>query len=79
MRTNELLNRIRREGAGIVERSLPREARAELERIIRDGRQEVDTDAYLMFMSIRALLREDGMASFESDREAGRVMALLDA
>lgn len=79
MRTSELLNLIRREGAGIVERSLPREARDELERIIRDGRHEVDTDAYLMFMSIRALLREDGMASFESDREAGRVMALLDA
>jgi hypothetical protein len=46
-------------------------------RVIRDGRHEVDSDAYLMFVSIRALLRKGGMASCDSDRQAGQIMALL--
>lgn len=32
-----------------------------------------------MFVSIRALLRKGGTASCDSDREAGEIMALLNA
>lgn len=77
MNTNDLLNRIRRDGVGMIDRFLPSGARAELDSVLDDGRHEVDADAWLMFMSIRALLRSDGMPSCESDREAGRIMALL--
>ncbi|QCP48545.1 hypothetical protein FAZ95_04675 [Trinickia violacea] len=79
MDRNDLLKWIRRDGSGIVDSFLPLGARAELEGVIRDGRQEVDADAYLMFVSIRALLSKGGMASCESDREAGQIMALLNA
>ncbi|RKP43387.1 hypothetical protein [Trinickia fusca] len=75
----DLLRWIRCDGSGIVDRFLPLGARAELEGVIRDGRHEVDADAYLMFVSIRALLCKDGMTSCESDREAGQIMALLNA
>ncbi|RQH06574.1 hypothetical protein [Paraburkholderia dinghuensis] len=79
MDRGDLLNWIRCDGPGIVDRFLPLGARADLEGVIRDGRHEVDADAYLVFVSIRALLREDGMASCDSDREAGQIMALLNA
>lgn len=41
--------------------------------------REVDAHAWLMFMSVRALLRNGGMPRCESDCEAGHVMALLNA
>jgi hypothetical protein len=77
MNRNDLLNRIRQDGADMIDRFLPSGARAELESVLGDRRHEVDADAWLMFMSIRALLRKDGMASCESDSEAGQIMALL--
>ncbi|QGZ59955.1 hypothetical protein [Paraburkholderia acidiphila] len=79
MDRTDLLKWIRRDGSGIVDRFLPLGARAELEDVIHDGRLEVDTNAYLMFVSIRALLLKDGMTSCDSDREAGQIMALLNA
>ncbi|TDV36113.1 hypothetical protein C7405_10414 [Paraburkholderia caballeronis] len=77
MNRSDLLKRIRLNGSGVVDQFLPSEAGAELERVIRDHRHEVDSDAFLMFVSIRALLRKDGMASCESDNEAGQIMAML--
>ncbi|OLL30068.1 hypothetical protein BTH42_19120 [Burkholderia sp. SRS-W-2-2016] len=77
MDRSELLKWIRRDGSGLIDRFLPSGALAELEDVILNGRHEVDADAYLMFVSISALLRKDGMASCDSDREAGRIMALL--
>jgi hypothetical protein len=77
MDRNDLLKWIRRDGSSIVHWFLPSGARAELEGVIRDGRHEVDADAFVIFMSIRALLREQGMTSCESDREAGHIMAML--
>ncbi|MGN6652740.1 hypothetical protein [Trinickia sp.] len=79
MDRSNVLSWIQRDGSGLVDRFLPSGARAELEGVIRDGRHEVDADAYLMFISVRALLRKDGMASCDSDREAGQIMALLNA
>ncbi|KXU91171.1 hypothetical protein CI15_00880 [Paraburkholderia monticola] len=79
MSRTDLLMWIQRDGSSIVGRFLPLGARAELDGVIRDGRHEVDSDAYLMFVSIRALLRKGGMASCDSDREAGQIMALLNA
>jgi len=77
MDKDDLLQWIRRNGSGIVDEFLPAGAEAELEGVIDDRRHEVDTDAFLMFVSIRALLRERGLPSVESDREAGRLMAML--
>lgn len=77
MERNDLLKRIRRNGAGIVDQFLPADAQAELDNVIHDRRHEVDADAFLMFVSIRALLSKRGMASCESDREAGQIMAML--
>ena len=79
MNRNELLNTIRRNGSGIVDEFLPSGAQAELDGVIDDRRHEVNADAFLMFVSIRALLRERGMTSCESDREAGLIMAMLNA
>ncbi len=79
MGRNELLDLIRNDGTGIIDRFLPSGARAELESVIRDGHRNVDANAWLMFMSVRALLRNDGMPTCESDWEAGHVMALLNA
>ena len=79
MDRSNLLRWIQRDGSGLVDRFLPSGARAELEDVIRHGRHEVNADAYLMFISVRALLRKDGMASCDSDREAGQIMALLNA
>lgn len=48
----DLLKWVRRDGPGIVDRFLPSGARAELDGVIRDGRHEIDENAYLMFVSI---------------------------
>ena len=77
MERYDLLNWIRRNGAGLVDQFLPSGAQAELDGVIGDRRHEVDTDAFLMFVSVRALLRTRGMTSVESDREAGQIMAML--
>lgn len=74
---NDLLKRIRHNGAALVDQFLPSGAEAELEGVLRDRHHEVDAEAFLMFVSVRALLRERGMASCESDREAGQIMAML--
>lgn len=79
MNRNDLLKTIRRDGSGIVDEFLPSGATAELDGMIGERRHEVDADAFLMFVSIRALLRERGMTSCESDREAGLIMAMLNA
>ncbi|QBR04055.1 hypothetical protein [Paraburkholderia pallida] len=77
MDRKDLLKWIRQNDSGVIEHFPPFDARTELDGIIRDRRHEIDEDAYLMFVSIRALLRKDGMASCESDLEAGQIMALL--
>lgn len=79
MNRDDLMKRIRQNGSGVVDEFLPPGAQAELDGIMRDRRHEVDQGAFLMFMSIRALLCERGMTSCESDREAGRIMAMLHA
>ncbi|PLZ01520.1 hypothetical protein CY652_15515 [Burkholderia sp. WAC0059] len=70
MGRNERLKRIRRNGSGLVEQFLPTGARDELADVIRDRRPEIDTASFPMFLSIRVLLREYGMANCEPDREA---------
>ncbi|MGF6841703.1 hypothetical protein QF001_005598 [Paraburkholderia youngii] len=77
MQRNDLLKWIRCNGSGILDQFLPPGAEAELDSVIRDCRHEVNSDAFLMFVSIRALLREHGMTSCESDYEAGQIMARL--
>ncbi|TDG03698.1 hypothetical protein E1N52_33510 [Paraburkholderia guartelaensis] len=77
MDRTELLEQIRRNAPSIVAGFLPLGAQTELDRVIRDGRHEVDTNAYLMFVSLRAMLRKAGMPSFDSDSEAAQIMALL--
>ena len=77
MDRNELLKWIRCNGSGIVDQFLPSGAQAELEGVISDHRHEVDENAFLMFVSIRAALRGRGMTSSESDLEAGQLMAML--
>ena len=73
----DLLRRIRVDGRELVDEFLPSGANAELEGLIGEGRQEVDAEAFLMFVSVRALLRGSGMPSCESDFEAGQIIALL--
>ncbi|RQS71207.1 hypothetical protein DID96_13535 [Burkholderia sp. Bp8963] len=77
MDRKDLLKWIRHDGSGVVEQFLPTDARAELDGVIRDRRHEIDANAFLMFVSIRAMLRDNGMTSCESDLEAGQIMALL--
>jgi len=77
MNRNDLLRWIRRVGPSVIEQFLPYDARAEMDGVILDRRHEIDEDAFLMFFSIRALLRKGGTASCESDQEAGRIMARL--
>lgn len=77
MQRNDLLEWIRRNGSGLVDQFLPPGALAELNSVIHDRRHEINVDAFVMFVSIRALLREHGMASCESDCEAGQIMAML--
>lgn len=77
MNRKDLLKWIRRDGSGVIEQVLRYDARAEMDGVILDRRHEIDEDAFLMFFSIRALLRKGGMASCESDQEAGQIMARL--
>ncbi|MBB5410244.1 hypothetical protein HDG34_004197 [Paraburkholderia sp. HC6.4b] len=77
MERNDLLKWIRCDGGDIVDRFLPPGAQGELDSLIHDRRHEIDAGAFLMFMSIRALLCERGMESCDSDREAGQIMAML--
>ncbi|KVN28655.1 hypothetical protein WJ63_13010 [Burkholderia pyrrocinia] len=77
MNRKDLLKWIRHDGSDVIEQFLPCDARAEMDGVIRDRRHEIDEDAFLMFFSIRAMLRKGGMASCESDQEAGQIMALL--
>ncbi|KVE35484.1 hypothetical protein [Burkholderia sp. TSV86] len=79
MDRTDLLKRIQRDGSSIVDQFLPFGARAELDGVIRDGHHEIDASAWLMFVSIRAILRNNGMGSCESDHEASQIMALLNA
>lgn len=77
MDRHAILKQIRRNGAGVVAQFLPSGAHDELEGVIRDRRHEVDPEAFLMFVSIRALLGKRGMPSRASDCEAGWIMAML--
>lgn len=79
MDRNDLLRRIRVNGREVVDEFLPSDANTELEGLIGDRRHEVNAEAFLMFVSVRALLRGSGMPSCESDCEAGQIMALLNA
>ncbi|MGF6657778.1 hypothetical protein OKW34_008368 [Paraburkholderia youngii] len=77
MQRNDLLKWIRCNGSGIVDQFLSPGAETGLDSVIHDRRHEVDADSFQMFVSIRALLREHGMASCESDYEAGQIIARL--
>jgi hypothetical protein len=68
MGKNNQLKRIRYNGSAVIEQLLPGGARAELEDVIRSRRHEVGTNEFLMFMSIRALLRAEGMQNCELNR-----------
>ena len=63
MNRKDLLKWIRHDGSGVIEQFLPYDARAGLDDVIRDRRHEIAKDAFLMFLSIRALLRKGGMSS----------------
>lgn len=77
MDRNDLLKRIRVSGGDVIDEFLPSGADAELEGLIGDRRHEVDAQAFRMFVSVRALLRESGLPGCESDCEAGQIMAQL--
>lgn len=77
MDRSDLLDRIRVNGRDIIDEFLPSGANAELEGLIGERRHEINAEAFLMFVSVRALLRGSGMPSCESDSEAGQIMALL--
>lgn len=77
MSRDELVNYLRRGGTDLVRLHLPCDARKKLDTLISDGRYQVDTEAYLVFSSVRALLRSGGMPDCESDRDAGQVIAHL--
>ena len=73
----QLVQRLRTHGREFVHEFLPVDANTELAALVDGRRQEVDADAYRIFMSIRALLQQHGMPGCESDCEAGKVMALF--
>ncbi|RQZ81332.1 hypothetical protein DF053_32020 [Burkholderia cepacia] len=77
MNRNDLLTGIQRDGSGVIEQFIPYDVRAEMDGVILDRLHEIDEDAFLMFFSIRALLRKGGTVSREPDQEAGRIMARL--
>lgn len=79
MDKTELFNRIRRDGSDLIDEFLPAGAQAQLEFVIEDGRQQVDADAFLMFVSVRAALRKRGMSEHASDCEAACMMAQLNS
>ncbi|WP_237575839.1 hypothetical protein [Mycetohabitans sp. B8] len=66
-------------GSAIVEQYLRSGASVELDELLVGRRHEVDMNRFLMFYAVRTLLQQHGMGPFESDWEAGRTMALLDA
>lgn len=74
-----MLKWIRNDGSAIVEQYLPSSANVELDESLVGRRHDVDMNVFLMFDAVRALLWQHGMGPFESDREAGRIMALPDA
>ncbi|MBB3258487.1 hypothetical protein F4827_003355 [Paraburkholderia bannensis] len=74
-----LLEQIRIRARELVEEFLPSSANLDLEAIIGERRQEVDADAYRLFVSVRAILREEGMPDCETATEAGQIMALLNS
>lgn len=71
---SDLLKCIRHDGPRVVEQVLPSDARAELNGTIRDRRHKIDENAFLMFVSIRAVLRESEMVSCELNLEVGQIM-----
>jgi hypothetical protein len=77
MSRDELVDYLKRGRTDLVLLHLPCDARKKLEALISDQRYEVDSEAYLVFSSVRALLRSHGMSDCESDREAGQVIAHL--
>jgi hypothetical protein len=79
MKRNDLLTLIQDDGRAVVEQFLPQDAAAGLLGILRARREEVNSNEFLMFSAIRELLQRGGMASCESDQEAGQIMALLKA
>ncbi|WP_237577316.1 hypothetical protein [Mycetohabitans sp. B5] len=79
MNRNDLLKWIRNDGSAIVKQYLPNSASVTLDELLVGRRHEVDMNRFLMFYAVRALLQQHGMGPFESDRETGRIMALLDA
>lgn len=79
MDRTQLLERIRTHGREMVDEFLPSGANRELEELIGERRHEINADAYRVFVSLRALLRNHGVAGCESDSEAGQIMALLNS
>jgi hypothetical protein len=77
MNRNDLLKLVQDDGRAVVEQFLPKDAAAGLLGMLKAGRGEVNSEDFLMFSSIRALLQRRGMASFESYQEASRIMAML--
>ena len=77
MNRDELLQRIRVNGLDVIAEFLPAGPDGELKGLMGAHRHEVHAEAFRMFLSVRALLRENGMPSVESDCEAGQIMARL--
>jgi hypothetical protein len=75
MSRDELLDYLKRSGPDLVDQHLPCDARDKLDTLISDRRYRIDTDAYLMFSSVRAFLLAGTQC--ESDREACQVIAHL--
>ncbi|HTJ92089.1 MAG TPA: hypothetical protein VL424_03140 [Pararobbsia sp.] len=77
MSRDDLVEQLKAGEPDLIWQHLPSDAREKLDAVLSDQRYEVDARAFLMFSSVRALLRADGMTSCESDLEAGRVIAHL--
>lgn len=77
MNRDDLVEQLRNRGSDLIRRNLPRDARDKLDALISDRHYEVDTQAFMTFSSVRALLHEGGMSVCESDREAAQVLAHL--
>ncbi|AJW96404.1 hypothetical protein [Burkholderia gladioli] len=77
MKKSDLLRSIRSDSSGFVDRHLPADAEAELQRLIGEQRCEVDVTTFLMYSSIRESLGRGGTGGNQSDREASEIMALL--
>jgi len=79
MNRAQLLEQIRTHGRELVDEFLPSSANIDLEALIGERRHEVDADAYRLFVSVRAILCEEGMHRCETATEAGQIMALLNS